>query len=144
MAKGEPADGRHRPEQEAPSHPLPHDGEPRTDPRCLLGVLDGSAAGDLWCHPADSGFVFALSHTINDLVNGNIAYTITHFWNVFLIGTICGIAYILTRNVIYPILIHSVVNLLSFGGNFVIIMENDILLVNYRILFNVITIISIG
>lgn len=90
-----------------------------------------------------TSIVFALSHTINDLVNGNIAYTITHFWNVFLIGTACGIAYILTRNVIYPILIHGVVNLLSFGGNFVIIMENEILLVSYRLLLDVITIIGL-
>jgi len=87
--------------------------------------------------------VFSLSHTINDLVNGNMAYTITHFWNVFLIGTTCGIAYILTRNVIYPILIHGVVNLLSFGGNFVILMENEILLVNYRLLLDVISIIGL-
>jgi membrane protease YdiL (CAAX protease family) len=90
-----------------------------------------------------TSIVFALSHTINDLVNGNIAYTITHFWTVFLIGATCGIAYILTRNVLYPILIHGLVNLLSFGGNFVIILDNEILLVNYRIFMFVITIIGL-
>lgn len=91
-----------------------------------------------------TSIVFALSHMVNDLVNGNIAYTITHLWSVFLIGTTCGIAYILTRNVIYPILIHGVVNFLSFGGNFVIILENEILFTYYRFFLYVITIIGLA
>jgi membrane protease YdiL (CAAX protease family) len=110
--------------------------------RTMIPLLEKRGASPVAAVFAMS-IVFALSHTINDLVNGNITYTITHFWNVFLIGATCGIAYILTRNVLYPILIHGVINLLSFGANFIVIMDNEYLLVNYRLLMGLITIIGL-
>lgn len=61
-----------------------------------------------------SALVFGLSHLPNDLLNGNIPYTIEHFLSVFVLGLILGISFIQTRHVIYPIFLHGFYN--GFSG----------------------------
>ncbi|TXT57947.1 MAG: membrane protein of unknown function [Candidatus Thorarchaeota archaeon] len=58
--------------------------------------------------------LFALAHVPLDLMNGNVPGAIQHFIGVFVIGLFIGIVYVMTRNVVYPIIIHAIVNGLSF------------------------------
>lgn len=57
-----------------------------------------------------SSLIFSLSHLPNDLLNGNIPFTIEHLMSTFLLGLILGIAFIQTRHVIYPIFLHMFYN----------------------------------
>lgn len=75
-----------------------------------------------------SSIVFASAHTPNDLVNGDLRFAIEHFFPVFFIGVGMGLAYILTRNVIYPMLIHAIFNGISAIGQYAIIVENYVLI----------------
>ena len=75
-----------------------------------------------------SSLVFALSHLATDLVGGNLAGGIIHLWSVFLLALALGMAYVLTRNVIFPIFIHALANFISFIAPLLILMEADILL----------------
>lgn len=81
-----------------------------------------------------SAFIFALSHLPNDLINGNLAGGIVHVWGVFVIGALMGIVYVITRNVIYPMIMHAIYNLISFLGPYVLITENLGLLALYGLL----------
>ena len=91
-----------------------------------------------------SSLVFALSHVPNDLINANMPNTVQHFWGVFIIGLTCGIVYILTRNVLYPMIIHGLYNGLSFGGYLVTLMEDITASVVLGLLVLVILVVGLG
>ncbi|MBD3406094.1 MAG: CPBP family intramembrane metalloprotease [Candidatus Lokiarchaeota archaeon] len=61
-----------------------------------------------------STLLFALAHVPLDLLNGNVPGAIQHFVGVFIIGFFIGIVYVMTRNVVYPIIIHAVMNGIAF------------------------------
>lgn len=54
-----------------------------------------------------SSICFGLIHTDNDLINGNLIFALTHLGNAIILGLGLGFVYILTRNIIYPILFHG-------------------------------------
>ncbi|OLS19951.1 MAG: hypothetical protein HeimC3_42770 [Candidatus Heimdallarchaeota archaeon LC_3] len=61
-----------------------------------------------------SSLCFGLIHTDNDLVNGNAVFAFIHGVNAIILGLGLGFVYILTRNIIYPILFHGFNNFLPF------------------------------
>ncbi|TFF68290.1 CPBP family intramembrane metalloprotease [Candidatus Thorarchaeota archaeon] len=61
-----------------------------------------------------STLVFALAHVPLDILNGNFAGTVLHFWTTFITGFGLGVLYVLTRNILFPILVHAALNAFSF------------------------------
>ena len=61
-----------------------------------------------------SAIIFGLIHTDNDLINGNTLFAFFHLINAVILGLGIGFVYILTRNIIYPILFHGFNNFLPF------------------------------
>ncbi|MHA1990660.1 MAG: ATP-binding cassette domain-containing protein [Candidatus Hodarchaeales archaeon] len=78
-----------------------------------------------------SSLVFSLAHAANDLLNTNIASTIIHLSLVFIIGFACGLVYIITRNIIYPILIHGLINATDFIPYFLRLSSSNSQLMDY-------------
>lgn len=91
-----------------------------------------------------SSVVFTIAHFPNDLINGNLYGGIMHCMSVFYISISLGIIYTLTRNIIFPIILHSFVNFISFSGPLIDVLENEILFLIYNIVVISITIIGIG
>lgn len=91
-----------------------------------------------------SSIVFAIAHLPNDLVNGNLYGGIMHCFGVFYISISLGLIYIFTRNILFPIIIHSFVNFISFSGPLIITLENETLLFIYNIVVISIVIMGIG
>ena len=60
-----------------------------------------------------SSIFFVLLHVPTDLIQGNITGTVFHTSSIAIIGFAVGISYIRTRNVIYPIFIHGIINGIS-------------------------------
>ncbi len=81
-----------------------------------------------------SSLGFALVHVPNDVMNGSLAYVITHFATTFTIGLIFGFIYIFTRNVIFPIIIHGFVNFISFTELILININNFDWLIIYALI----------
>ena len=88
--------------------------------------------------------IFAVAHLPNDLVNGNLYGGIVHSLGVFFISISLGISYVLTRNIIFPIIIHSLINLISFSGPLVIVLEDVALYFIYNFIINLIVILGIA
>ena len=88
--------------------------------------------------------VFAIAHFPNDLINGNFYGGIVHIIVVFFISISLGISYILTRKIIFPIIIHSLINLISFSGPLIIVFEEVLLNLIYDFVVNLIVIAGIG
>lgn len=61
-----------------------------------------------------STLAFAFAHVPLDILNGNLAGTVLHFWTTFVTGFGLGVLYVLTRNILFPILVHAAFNALSF------------------------------
>jgi membrane protease YdiL (CAAX protease family) len=91
-----------------------------------------------------SSFVFAIAHLPGDLLNGNLSGGIIHISGVFLIGVSLGLIYSLTRNVIFPIIIHGVLNFISFSGPLVILIGDSTLILSYYIIYWTIFIAGFG
>ena len=79
-----------------------------------------------------SSIVFAIAHFPNDLINGNLYGGIMHCMGVFYISITIGFSYVITRNILFPILIHSAINFISFSGPLVITLGNEVLLLIYN------------
>ncbi|TFG11840.1 MAG: CPBP family intramembrane metalloprotease [Promethearchaeota archaeon] len=88
--------------------------------------------------------IFAVAHFPNDLVNGNLYGGIVHIVGVFFISISLGISYVLTRNIIFPIIIHSLINLISFSGPLITVFEDVALNLIYNFVVNLIVILGIG
>ncbi len=91
-----------------------------------------------------SSMIFTIIHAPTDLAFGNLSGTVQHLWAVFIIGMAAGIAYIITRNVVYPIIIHGLFNGMSFGGYLLMLSENIAIAAIFGILVIVILIVGIG
>lgn len=61
-----------------------------------------------------STLAFAFAHVPLDILNGNLAGATLHFWTTFITGFGLGVLYVLTRNILFPILVHAAFNALSF------------------------------
>ncbi|MFX1390087.1 MAG: lysostaphin resistance A-like protein [Promethearchaeota archaeon] len=91
-----------------------------------------------------SSLLFALAHLPNDLLSANIPGIIMHISAVFLIGISTGLIYTLTRNIVYSIIIHGVLNFISFSGPLVALISNSPLTLTYNILYWTIYALGIG
>ncbi len=88
-----------------------------------------------------SSIFFTLLHLPSDLLYGNTTGMILHISSVVIIAFVLGISYVKTRNIVYPILIHGVVNGISAVPT--ILIEGSDLAVLYKI-FSFILIVMIG
>ena len=91
-----------------------------------------------------SSIVFSIGHFPNDLINGNIFGGIMHCAAVFFISISLGIVYVLTRNIIFPIILHSFINFVSFSGPLLIVLGNELLLYSYNFAVLTIAVMGIG
>ncbi|MBA7689116.1 hypothetical protein ES703_97611 [subsurface metagenome] len=91
-----------------------------------------------------SSLLFALVHLPGDLISGNLSGTIMHISAVFLIGVSLGLIYILTRNVFYSIIIHGILNFISFSGPIVTVIAISTLTLTYDIIYWSIYIVGFG
>jgi membrane protease YdiL (CAAX protease family) len=111
--------------------------------RTLIPMLERRGMGSFTA-VITSSIVFAFAHFPNDLINGNLYGGIIHCVGVFYISIVVGLIYVLTRNILFPIVIHSIVNFISFTGPIVITLENNTLLLSYNIAVFCIAGIGIG
>ncbi|MFX1536752.1 MAG: lysostaphin resistance A-like protein [Promethearchaeota archaeon] len=91
-----------------------------------------------------SSLIFAFGHLPNDLINGNLAGAVIHMWNVIVIGFILGLTYILTRNILFSMIIHGVLNFVSFAGPLIQVMENDGLMAVYGLILLLMLLVGIA
>ena len=91
-----------------------------------------------------SSLLFTLAHLPDDLLSANLTGTIMHITAVFFIGIALGLIYFMTRNVLYPIIIHGIVNFISFSGPLVILIANNTLTFTYYTNYWTIFITGIG
>ena len=91
-----------------------------------------------------SSIMFSMVHFIEDLLYGNVPGAIMHTISVFLLAIVLGIAYIETRNVIYPMIIHGVSNLLGGVNILVSLLESESLLFWFSILSLILLILGLG
>ena len=91
-----------------------------------------------------SSLLFALAHLPDDLISANPTGTILHILAVFFIGISVGLIYVITRNVLYSMIIHGIINFISFSGPLVILVANSTLTLTYNIAYWVIFIVGIG
>jgi len=61
-----------------------------------------------------STVMFGMVHLPLDLFNGNVAGAVTHFASVAATGLFLGFVYVVTRNVLFSMLVHGIVNGISF------------------------------
>ncbi|MDX1797236.1 MAG: type II CAAX endopeptidase family protein [Candidatus Lokiarchaeia archaeon] len=111
--------------------------------RLLIPLLENRGMKPLTAITSSS-LLFAIAHLPADLLNGNLSGGVIHITAVFLIGFSLGLIYILTRNVLYPIIIHGVLNFISFSGPLIIIAGNSTLALSYSITYWTIFIAGLG
>lgn len=63
-----------------------------------------------------------------DLLN-TLSIVLSQFWLLLLLGMACGIVYILTRNIVFSILLHTLVNTFFLLTDLFVLMDNEILLI---------------
>ncbi|MFW9904839.1 MAG: lysostaphin resistance A-like protein [Candidatus Thorarchaeota archaeon] len=80
-----------------------------------------------------SSIFFTLLHLPPDLLYGNMTGTILHISSVGILALALGISYIKTRNIVYPILIHGVINGISAVP--VVLIEGSDLAMLYEIFY---------
>ncbi len=90
-----------------------------------------------------SSLLFAIVHIPDDILSGDLSRGIMHIWSVFLLGFSLGFIYILTRNILFPIVIHGVINFISFSKPLFALTGNSLLILSYDIMYWVIFITGI-
>ncbi|MFX1535224.1 MAG: lysostaphin resistance A-like protein [Promethearchaeota archaeon] len=91
-----------------------------------------------------SSLIFAFGRLPNDLMNGNLAGAVIQIWNISIIGLVLGLTYILTRNILFSMFIHGVLNFVSVAGPLVLVMENNSLSAVYRLTISLILLVGIA
>ncbi|MFW9854451.1 MAG: lysostaphin resistance A-like protein [Candidatus Thorarchaeota archaeon] len=77
--------------------------------RVLIPLLEVRGMNSFTAVIASSLF-FTISHAPADLINGNITGTVIHLSSVLIMAFVLGFTYVKTRNIIYPMIIHGVIN----------------------------------
>ncbi|MFW9819576.1 MAG: lysostaphin resistance A-like protein [Candidatus Thorarchaeota archaeon] len=111
--------------------------------RLLIPLLENRGMKPLTAITSSS-FLFAIAHLPSDLLNGNLSGGIIHITAVFMIGFSLGLIYILTRNILFPIIIHGVINFISFSEPLIILTGSSTLTLTYNIMYWTIFIAGIG
>lgn len=91
-----------------------------------------------------SSIMFALAHLDEDLVYGNFAGAINHIVGLFLYALVLGMTYIKTRNVVFPMIIHAISNLLGSLSILFILIGDEGLLIIFSILMLVMLVLGLG
>ncbi|MHA1973061.1 MAG: CPBP family glutamic-type intramembrane protease [Candidatus Hodarchaeales archaeon] len=81
--------------------------------RSLIPFLERRGLGTFWVLIFTS-LLFAFIHVPADILQGSLRWTLVHFLGTFIGGFGMGYLYMMTRKVIWPILLHSINN--SFAG----------------------------
>jgi membrane protease YdiL (CAAX protease family) len=81
--------------------------------RMLIPALEHRGMGHFAAVIASS-LGFALIHVPNDVINGSISFVISHFITTFTLGLFLGFTYVMTRNVLFPMIIHGFINAFAF------------------------------
>jgi membrane protease YdiL (CAAX protease family) len=90
-----------------------------------------------------SSLGFSVIHMPNDILNGSFGFVVSHFITTLIIGTVLGISYVATRNVIFPMILHGLINLVSFGAGIIETIGDLSLLVIYALVILAIWVIGI-
>jgi membrane protease YdiL (CAAX protease family) len=106
--------------------------------RILIPLLEKNGMSSFGAVIASSLF-FTLLHAPTDLIYGNLTGTVLHISSVLILGFVFGLIYIKTRNVIYPMVIHGVVNGISAIPT--ILVEDTALTFAYEIFLLIIVVI---
>ncbi len=85
--------------------------------RTLIPLFERRGMGQTWAL-VFSSLIFSLQHTPTDLYNGSAGFAIEHFFSTFFGGLLLGFLYLRTRNIIWPILFHSLTNSFALLGEF--------------------------
>jgi membrane protease YdiL (CAAX protease family) len=91
-----------------------------------------------------SSLGFSVIHMPNDILNGSLGYVIMHFVTTLTIGIVLGVSYVATRNVVFPMILHGLINLVSFGALIVDTIGVFGLLVAYALVILAVWIIGIA
>jgi membrane protease YdiL (CAAX protease family) len=110
--------------------------------RLLIPLLEDNQM-DPFLAVIASSIVFAMAHLDADIIHGNIAGGIMHVTGVFFLGMMLGMSYILTRNIIFPVIIHATTNLLGSLNIIFMLMESDILLTIYSVFVLILLVIGL-
>jgi membrane protease YdiL (CAAX protease family) len=90
-----------------------------------------------------SSLGFSVIHMPNDILNGSFGFVVSHFATTLIIGMVLGISYVATRNVIFPMILHGLINLVSFGAEIIDTIGDLSLLVTYAFVILAIWVIGI-
>lgn len=77
--------------------------------RTFIPYLERRGMGTFWVL-AISSLLFSLMHTPVDLLSGSVRFAIVHFFSTFAGGFALGFLYMRTRNILWPIFLHGLVN----------------------------------
>ncbi|MHA1977807.1 MAG: CPBP family glutamic-type intramembrane protease [Candidatus Hodarchaeales archaeon] len=80
--------------------------------RTIIPMFERRGVGQAWAL-VFSSLLFSLRHTPTDLFEGSIGFAITHFFSTFIGGLMLGFLYLRTRNVLWPMIFHSVTNAIA-------------------------------
>lgn len=77
--------------------------------RTFIPFLERRGIGTFWVLLISS-LLFSLMHTPQDLLSGSVRFAIVHFFSTFAGGFALGFLYMRTRNILWPIILHGLVN----------------------------------
>ncbi|MHA1995554.1 MAG: CPBP family glutamic-type intramembrane protease [Candidatus Hodarchaeales archaeon] len=80
--------------------------------RTLIPMFERRGFGQAWALLFTS-LMFSLRHTPTDLFEGSLGFAISHFFSTLIGGLMLGFLYLRTRNIFWPILLHSITNSVS-------------------------------
>ncbi|MHA1227680.1 MAG: lysostaphin resistance A-like protein, partial [Candidatus Hodarchaeales archaeon] len=81
--------------------------------RSLIPFLERRGLGTFWVLMFTS-ILFSFIHVPADIMQGSLRWTIVHFMGTFIGGFALGYLYMLTREIVWPIILHSANN--AFSG----------------------------
>jgi membrane protease YdiL (CAAX protease family) len=77
--------------------------------RTLIPMLERRGLGQTWVLII-SAVIFSLRHTPADYLSGSLGFAIIHLFGTMSGGLILGYLYLRTRNILWPILLHALIN----------------------------------
>jgi membrane protease YdiL (CAAX protease family) len=110
--------------------------------RLLIPLFENRGLGPLAAVVASS-LGFALIHMPNDFINGTIAFAITHFVATFTTGFVLGASYVATRNVVFPMILHGLVNGVAGTAMIVLVLDDFFMIIMYGLFLFALIIIGI-
>lgn len=92
--------------------------------RAFIPFLERRGFGTFWVLLVSS-ILFSLMHTPTDLLSGSVRFAITHFFTTFAGGFALGFLYMRTRKIIWPIIMHGLVNGVAGVGMIGVVREEE-------------------